>query len=102
MVEAATGVNLWGEWARVESAVANGTDYKLPKTKKLYGGIINSLSRHRHPDTSAFNDPEIVWRLDKVHHIGFIVVSDKRERVLELLDDYAKRIGADFHAEMPG
>lgn len=102
MVDAATGINLWGEWARVESAVANGKDYKLPKTKQLYGGIINSLSRHRHPDTSAFNDPEIVWRLDKVHHIGFIVVSDKRERVLALLEDYARRIGADFHAEMPG
>lgn len=101
MVHAATGVNLWGEWARLESAVANDKKYTLPKTKKLYGGIINSLSRHRHPDTSAFNDPEIVWRLDKVHHIGFIVVSDSRERVLALLDDYARRIGEDFHAQMP-
>jgi hypothetical protein len=107
MVECATGINLWGEWARLESAVANGTGYKLPsapkgQAKKLYGGIINSLSRHRHPDTSAFNDPEIVWRLERVHHIGFIVVSDKRERVLALLDDYARRIQDDFHAEMPG
>jgi hypothetical protein len=102
MVESATGINLWGEWARLESAVANGYAYKLPKAKKLYGGIINSLSRHRHPDTSAFNDPEIVWRLEKVHHIGFIVVSDKRERVLALLEDYARRIGDDFHAQMPG
>lgn len=102
MVESATGINLWGEWARLESAVANGHDYQLPKAKKLYGGIINSLSRHRYPDTSAFNDPEIVWRLEKVHHIGFIVVSESRERVLALLDDYAHRIGADFHAQMPG
>ncbi len=102
MVEAATGINLWGEWARLESAVANGTKYVLPPTKRLYGGIINSLSRHRHPDTSAFNDPEIAWRLDKVHHIGFIVTSDSRERILALLDDYARRIGADFHAQMPG
>lgn len=102
MVHAATGINLWGEWARLESAVAHGTAYQLPPTKQRYGGIINSLSRHRHPDTSAFNDPEIVWRLDKVHHIGFIVVSDSRERVLALLDDYARRISADFHAQMPG
>ncbi len=102
MVHAATGVNLWGEWARLESAVANGIDYTLPPTRRLYGGIINSLSRHRHPDTSAFNDPEIVWRLEKVHHIGFIVVSESRQRVLEILEDYAHRIRADFHAEMPG
>ncbi|MBK9014218.1 MAG: ATPase [Saprospiraceae bacterium] len=102
MVEAATGINLWGEWARLESAVANGTKYVLPPVKKLYGGIINSLSRQRHPDTSAFNDPEIGWRLEKVHHIGFIVTSNSRERVLALLDDYARRIGEEFHAQMPG
>jgi hypothetical protein len=101
MVEFASGINLWGEWARLETAVASGTEYKLPKAKKEYAGIINSLSRHKHPDTSSFNDPEIVWRLDKDHHVGFIVKSDRRERVLELLENYMHRIQDGYHAKMP-
>jgi biotin carboxylase len=101
MVEYATGINLWGEWARIETAVARGTDYELPPVKKTYTGIINSLSRQQHPDTAAFNDPEIVWRLEKEFHIGFIVKSDSRERVLQLLDDYAHRIRDDYHAQIP-
>lgn len=101
MVEFASGVNLWGEWARIETAVARGTDYELPPVNKTYTGIINSLSRQQHPDTSAFNDPEIVWRLDKEFHIGFIVKSDNRERILQLLDDYAHRIRDDYHAQIP-
>lgn len=102
MVEAASGINLWGEWARLESSVAKGEVYELPPVKQHYAGIINSLSRHRYPDTSSFNDPEIVWRLGKDHHIGFIVRSDNRNRILELLDNYAHRIRQDFHAQMPG
>ncbi|MEY3367384.1 MAG: L-arginine-specific L-amino acid ligase [Bacteroidota bacterium] len=101
MVEFATGINLWGEWARIETAVARGTDHELPPVSKTYAGIINSLSRQQHPDTSAFNDPEIVWRLDKEFHIGFIVKSDNRERILHLLDDYARRIRDDYHAQIP-
>ncbi|MFT4849418.1 MAG: hypothetical protein ACI83B_001960, partial [Sediminicola sp.] len=34
-------------------------------------------------------------------HIGLIVVSDSRERVLELLDTYTKRISNEFHASLP-
>ncbi len=102
MIKAATGVNLWGEWARLESAVAKGEDYKLPSVSGDYAGIITSLSRQREPDHSSFDDPEIVWRLDKAHHIGLVVKSPSRQRILELLDKYAERIRADFHASMPG
>lgn len=102
MVEAASGVNLWYEWARLEEAVAAGEKYKLPKLRDEYAGIIASLTRQEWPDTSQFNDPEIVWRLkDKDHHIGLIVRSPKRERVIELLDDYAQRVQRDYHASAP-
>ncbi len=60
-----------------------------------------SLSRFEYPDTSSFTDQEIAWRMDKQWHIGLIVVSDSSERVLELLDQYTQRIGADFHASLP-
>lgn len=102
MVESACGINLWAEWARIEYAVAGGTPYKLPKIRKDYAGIIVSLTRQEWPDSSQFNDPEIDWRMsDMSYHIGLIVRSPKRQRVLELLDDYAVRIQRDYHASAP-
>lgn len=102
MVETACGINLWAEWARIEYAVATGQPYELPKVGDDYAGIIVSLTRQEWPDTSQFNDPEIAWRMtDMSYHIGLIVKSPKRKRVLELLDDYATRIQRDYHASAP-
>lgn len=101
MVEAASGINLWNEWAKLESAKAKGEAYKLPKVQKNHAGIIVSLSRFEHPDTSSFEDSEIWWRMNKKHHIGLIVQAKKRDRVLELLGGYAERIAKDFHASIP-
>ena len=101
MVEYASGINLWGEWAKIESATLKNQSYKLPKVSNKYAGIVVSLSRFEHPDTSSFTDTEIVWRMDKAWHIGLIVVSDSSERVFELLDAYTKRIGEEFHASLP-
>ena len=101
MVEYSSGINLWREWARVEVAVAKGEKYVLPKVRKDYAGIVVSLSRHQHPNTAGFNDAEIVWRMDKEYHIGLIVQSKSKERVLELLDNYTHRIFNDFHAAAP-
>ena len=102
MVECSSGLNLWYEWARLEEAVAGNEKYKMPKVRKDYAGIIVSLARQEWPDTSQFNDPEIVWRMtDKTHHVGLIVQSKKRERVLELLDNYAERVQQDYHASAP-
>jgi len=101
MVEASSGINLWGEWARIEDAVLKGYGYELPKVNDKYAGIVVSLSRFEYPDTSSFTDSEIVWRMNKPWHIGLIVAADTRERVLELLDQYTARIGNEFHASAP-
>ena len=101
MVEAASGINLWREWARLETAVATGEEYKLPETRENNAGIIVSLSRYLHPDTSSFTDPEICWRLNKDWHIGMIIRSENHNRVRELLDQYVHRIKNEFHASLP-
>jgi biotin carboxylase len=64
MVECASGINLWAEWAKIEIAVFKNQKYSLPKQKNDHAGIIVSLSRYERPDTSSFNDSEVVWRLD--------------------------------------
>ena len=102
MVEASSGINLWYEWAKLEAAVAGGEKYKLPKVRNDYAGIIVSLTRQEWPDTSQFVDPEIAWRMTEMpNHVGMVVQDKKRERILELLDDYALRIQSDYHASAP-
>jgi biotin carboxylase len=100
MVEAATGVNLWSEWAKLELE-GEGFAYKPPQTRQEFGGVVISLARDEHPDTSSFKDPEIVDRLKKKNHIGFVVRSPKQERVEELLAAYLERIAREFHASLP-
>jgi biotin carboxylase len=100
LVEAATGINLWAEWAKLE--IAGGKSHYLPpEPRPDYAGLLVSLARQQWPDTSAFNDPEIVWRMQKEHHVGLIVKSESPDRVRELLDQYAQRVQQDFHAVMP-
>jgi hypothetical protein len=98
MVYFASGINLWKEWAKVEISEISKTAYVLPKINNQHAGIVVSLSRFENPDTSSFNDPEIIWRMQKPWHIGLIVVSDTIERVKDLLDKYTERIAHDFHA----
>jgi biotin carboxylase len=100
VVEAASGINLWREWAKLEVTAGNAP-YGLPPTRQDYAGVIVSLARQDQPDTSAYNDPEIVYRVKKYHHAGFVVKSAKSARVKELLEDYTRRFVADFLATQP-
>ncbi|MGA8024754.1 MAG: ATP-grasp domain-containing protein [Candidatus Acidiferrales bacterium] len=99
-IEASTGVNLWREWARIE--VGSGTaPYVLPKRRRDYAGIVLSLARQETPDTSAYTDPEIIERITKKHHAGFVLRAAKPERIAELLDSYVARFQQDFLATAP-
>ncbi len=100
VVEAATGINLWREWARLEVG-AGKSPYSLPAVREDYAGVVLSLARQECPDTSAYHDPEIVYRVTKRHHAGFVLRSPRNERVVELLDSYAARIAQDFLATAP-
>ncbi|HEX8708677.1 MAG TPA: ATP-grasp domain-containing protein [Pyrinomonadaceae bacterium] len=99
-LEAASGINLWREWARLE--MAQGVErYRAPKPRREYGGIVLSLARQEYPDTSAYTDPEIVYRVRKRHHVGLVVSSPKPARIEELLGQYARRFNTDFTAVAP-
>jgi len=100
VLEAASGISLWREWARIE--IANGvSSTRIKPLRKEYAGIILSLAKQETPDTSAYNDEEIVYRIKKRHHAGVIVRSPNLERVNELLDGYALRFVDDFVAVVP-
>ena len=99
VLEAATGINLWREWAKLE--IAERPVRKITTARKEYAGIVLSLARQEFPDTAAYDDPEVVYRVKKKHHAGLIVRSPKLDRVQELLNDYATRFATDFAATLP-
>ena len=118
VLEAASGLNLWREWAQMEVSdgrrqeqdagagqepdhkrAVDGNKLRAPRNE--YAGIVLSLSKQEDPDTSAYDDPEIVYRVKKKHHAGLIVRSKKLERVEELLTQYAARFADDFVAVVP-
>ncbi len=96
LVYAASGVNLWAEMAKIAVADVRGEAYETPKHKGDNAGILTCLAKQQHPDLSGYNDPEIIWRLDKPYHAGLIVASPSPERVEDLLDNYVRRFGDDF------
>lgn len=100
LVEAATGVNLWAEWARVEKA-GGEEPYEVRPCRADYAGLIVSLARQARPSLDEYADPEVVWRLDKRHHAGLIVQSPSFERVEALLGAYSERFARDFVATLP-
>ncbi len=100
MIEAATGLNLWREWARIEVAGEDGT-YKLPAVREDYAGVILSLARQENPDTSGYKDPEVSLRIKKHHHAGLILRSRDPGRVPALLESYAQRFAEEFMAVEP-
>jgi len=101
MVEYATGVNLWREWATMELANIRGEVYPIPESANKYAGILICLARQQYPDLSAYDDPEVVWRLHKKNHAGLIIASENQNRIEELIDVYSRRFSADFLAFAP-
>jgi biotin carboxylase len=98
MVEAATGIVLWQEAARLVLADVRGEAYQLPSHRQEYAGLIICLARQQHPDLSAYQDEEIVWRLPKEYHAGLLVASPSVARVEQLLASYNERFAQDFLA----
>lgn len=98
VVEQASGVNPWREWAKLEVARVRGERYTLPPLRQEYAGLMVSLARQEWPDTAQFADPEVVWRMHKRHHVGLIVRAATYDRVQTLIADYVPRIGAAFTA----
>ena len=96
-IEAATGINLWHEWAKIEV----GGDYVVPPWRADFSAIVLTLARQETPDMSAYTDREIAKTIRKEHHAGVIVASPDAQRVDALVADYTTRFYRDFFATAP-
>ena len=101
MVEQATGINLWAEWAKIEHALLNKEKYKLPKVEKNFGGLLISLSKDEYPDLSFVTEPEFVKQIHKKYHVGMLFKSKKSQKIKDLLDKYATHVTENMLSVMP-
>jgi biotin carboxylase len=99
-LEHACNFNLWREWAKLETSTPENP-YKLPKLRKEFAGVALALANQDQPDTSHYEDSEIVYRVNKPKHVGLIFYSSKQKKVDELLNIYTERITTDFLAVAP-
>ncbi|MFA6456348.1 MAG: ATP-grasp domain-containing protein [Bacteroidota bacterium] len=100
LIEAATGMNLWAEWARLETTEDVST-YTPKLLREEYAGLMVSLAKQQWPDMSSYDDPEIYWKINKEFHAGLVVRSSKYDRIETLLAMYTERFYRDFFTSAP-
>lgn len=100
LVESSTGLNLWAEWAKIETLL-EGEKYEARPSRNEYGALLVSLAKQEWPDLSHYDAPEVFWRLKKKNHAGIIVTSPEYDRVTQLLNEYTERFYQDFFASAP-
>ncbi len=101
MIEVCTGINLWKEWAKLESSIVKSELYSPPKTKFTPSCIIISLIKDYVPDMTPFTDQGILWTLDRPHHIGMVLSNQDEEKLMELVGRYTEIIANDYNAFAP-
>lgn len=100
-VEAASGIDLWREWGRLEAAYLRGEDYKVPKRRNDNAGLLLCLSRQQSPDLSTFGAGEVVWRLAEEFHAGLVMASNRHDTITRLLHDYNEQLTREVLAVAP-
>lgn len=97
VVEAASSVNLWREWAKLEVGDLRRWAYSAPADSNGYAGSIVCTAPGGPTDifnsidsvVQSASDPAIVTRIRKEAYAGLIVRAASPERVQSLLDRYA-------------
>lgn len=92
MIEAATGVNIWREWAKLENALLNKKDYDVKATQQLFAGLVIALAKEKNPDTQLYQNNEVLKFIEKDYHIGIVYQSNNAEKIQQRLDEAAEKI----------
>ncbi len=100
LIEGATGLNLWAEWAKLETS-DDVLKYKPSPIREEYAGLIVSLAKQQDPDLSSYNDQEIFWKIKKDFHAGLVIRSTNFGKIESLLKNYTDRFYQDFFTSAP-
>jgi biotin carboxylase len=92
VIEAATGIVMWQEAARLEVADFQHQPYSLPTVREGFAGLIAVPSKTPFADTSPYDAPEVVTRLSNQEFVTLVVAADSFAEVERLLAHYAERL----------
>jgi len=92
LVEAATGINIWREWARLENVILKNKTYEIGKPTGFFAGLIIALAKDLRPETSEFESEEVAKFLTMDYHIGIVYKSDNEAKIQDRLDEAAQKI----------
>ena len=101
MIEAATGVNIWREWAKLENALLDHSTYRVNIHQHLFAGLIIALAKEKHPDTHMLENPEVDKFLPIDYHIGIVYKADTAEKIQQRLDEAAEIVTAQILNILP-
>jgi biotin carboxylase len=87
VVEAATGVNLWREWARLEVASLRGQHYLPPDPFEMYAGSVLCQGQDSAPDLNGLDAAEIVQRAVLGRQTALLIRSADAERLRQLIEE---------------
>ena len=96
LVEAASGVLLWQEAARIDIALHRSEPYAPPELREACAGLIACFSRVPYADTSGYTEPEIRYRPRAAETVTLVVAAAQQARVEALLASYALRFRHEF------
>lgn len=97
LIESASGVNLWREWAKIESALLLGLEYRPgAETNQRVAALISSYTRGPISFIDRYDAPEIVSRIVTAHQVGLVVADAEYSTVSELAAIYVERLGRDL------
>ncbi|MCC2589910.1 acetyl-CoA carboxylase biotin carboxylase subunit family protein [Chryseobacterium sp. MFBS3-17] len=101
LVEAATGINIWREWARIEDSLLKKKKYAPAEPHTFSAGLLVALANSKNPDYAGFTDDSVEKFLPIENHIGIVYKADSDEKILKLLDEAAEKVTDNFLTILP-
>lgn len=102
MIEVATGINIWREWAKLENAILVNNKYTVSNEHRAFAGLIVALTKektHNYKDT--LQNENVVNFLAIEYHVGILYQSDDYTKIQYRLDEAAKIISSQFLNILP-
>ena len=95
MVETASGLNLWAEWAKIEAG-HHLQPYVLPNVSERYAGVAICMTSLEYPDLTPLAAPGVDVRVPKPYHAAMLVQSDDSDEVQRLLQTSSTLLDQEF------
>lgn len=101
LIEAATDVNIWREWAKIEDALLTHHIYGAPEPKNNAAGLLIALINTEHANKDAFPSEHIYKYLEIPHHAGLVYKAKDPNQVRKALDEAAEKVMASMLNILP-